>query len=254
MRTKQALTHQSGQVEVLRVLIVDDHQMVTEALASRLSAAPDLWIAGCCTAGDPKLAETVRWLRPDVVTIEVESLGPDIGKVMREIKAAGPATHVVVVSAGHDIGHAVAAARAGADAWVSADQGADELEQVIRGVCHGHSWFPSEMLGQILNELRDDVSRAAERTDPLDVLSPRERDVLTCMADGKRGRQIADELSISTDTVRTHANSIFAKLNVHSRLEAVSVAREAGLGSRPSARTNGNRLTSAADWSPARRR
>jgi len=61
------------------------------------------------------------------------------------------------------------------------------------------------------------------------VLSPRERDVLASMAEGKRGRQIAEELLISTDTVRTHTRSIFSKLDVHSRLEAVRVARAAGL-------------------------
>jgi two-component system, NarL family, response regulator LiaR len=100
---------------------------------------------------------------------------------------------------------------------------------VLRGVCQGHSWFPPEMLGEILRELRDDVRRAREDNDPLDVLSPRERDVLASMAEGKRGRQIAEELLISTDTVRTHTRSIFSKLDVHSRLEAVRVARAAGL-------------------------
>lgn len=219
--------------------------MVTEALASRLSTAPDFWIAGCIATDDPKLAEVVRWLRPDVVTIEVESLGPAVGEVLRRLVTAWPATHVVVVSAGHNIGHAVEAARAGADAWVSKDQGADDLETVIRGVCEGRSWFPPEMLGEILHELRDDVSRAKEHSDPLDVLSPRERDVLASMADGKRGRQIAEDLSISTDTVRTHTNSIFTKLNVHSRIEAVSVARAAGPQSQASAWTIGRRPASA---------
>ena len=85
------------------------------------------------------------------------------------------------------------------------------------------------MLGEILRELRDDVRRAREDSDPLDVLSPRERDVLASMAEGKRGRQIAEELLISADTVRTHTRSIFSKLDVHSRLEAVRVARAAGL-------------------------
>ena len=61
------------------------------------------------------------------------------------------------------------------------------------------------------------------------MLSPRERDVLLSMMDGKRGRQIAQDLLISTDTVRTHTRNIFAKLDVHSRLEAVRVARAAGL-------------------------
>jgi DNA-binding NarL/FixJ family response regulator len=93
------------------------------------------------------------------------------------------------------------------------------------------------MLGEILRELREDVRKAKEVGDPLDVLSPRERDVLASMAEGKRGRQIAEELLISTDTVRTHTRSIFNKLDVHSRLEAVRVARAAGL--RPPPEHNG---------------
>ena len=85
------------------------------------------------------------------------------------------------------------------------------------------------MLGEIMRELRADVSRARDDSDPLAILSPRERDVLLSMMDGKRGGQIAEELLISTDTVRTHTRNIFAKLDVHSRLEAVSMALAAGL-------------------------
>jgi DNA-binding CsgD family transcriptional regulator len=85
------------------------------------------------------------------------------------------------------------------------------------------------MLGAIIRELRADITRAREHEGLLDMLSPRERDVLLSMMDGKRGRQIAQDLLISTDTVRTHTRNIFAKLDVHSRLEAVRVARAAGL-------------------------
>jgi len=85
------------------------------------------------------------------------------------------------------------------------------------------------MLGEILRALRTDVTRAKEDADGLDMLSPRERDVLRGLVEGKRGGQIAQELMISTDTVRTHTRNIFAKLDVHSRLEAVRVARAAGL-------------------------
>jgi NarL family two-component system response regulator LiaR len=205
---------------VRRLLLVDDYRMVTEALASRLSIAPDLWVAGCCSTDDPQLPEVVRWLRPDVILIEVEPLGFAVGEVLARLKAAWPSAHVVVVSGDHDVAHAVDAARAGAAAWVSKEQGADDLETVLRGVCQGHSWFPPEMLGEILRELREDVRKAKEAGDPLDVLSPRERDVLASMA---------EELLISTDTVRTHTRSIFSKLDVHSRLEAVRVARAAGL-------------------------
>ena len=224
-------------MDPLRILLVDDHLMVTEALASRLSAALDLWVAGRCTTADPNLIDIVRGLRPDVITIEVEPLGSAAGQILQDVLAARPEAKVVVLSADHNIGHAVAAARAGVSAWVAKEQGAGELETVIRGVCRGYSWFPPDMLGAILRELRTDVSRAREHDDLLELLSPRERDVLLCMMDGKRGRQIAHDLMISTDTVRTHTRNIFAKLDVHSRLEAVRVARAAGL--RPSGERGG---------------
>jgi NarL family two-component system response regulator LiaR len=220
---------QSQGMEVLRLVLVDDYRMVTEALASRLSAAPDLWVAGCSQTNDPRLPEIIRWLRPDIVLIDVEPLGFAVAEVLGRIEAAWPATRIIVVSADDDTAHAVEAARAGADAWVSKNQGADQLETVLRGVARGHSWFPPEMLGEILRALRDDVRHARESSNLLDALSPRELDVLTSMAKGKRARQIAAELMISADTVRTHTRSIFGKLEVHSRIEAVSVAWAAGL-------------------------
>jgi NarL family two-component system response regulator LiaR len=223
------LTGQSEPMNPVRLLLVDDHLMVTEALASRLSTAMDLWVAGRCTTADPNLLDIVRGLRPDVITIEVEPLGLAVGEVLRSLVAARPEARVVVLSSDHNLGHAVEAARAGVAAWVAKEQGAAELETVLRGVCEGKSWFPPDMLGEIVRELRGDVLRAKEHEDLLDVLSPRERDVLLSMMDGKRGRQIAQDLLISTDTVRTHTRNIFAKLDVHSRLEAVRVARAAGL-------------------------
>ena len=85
------------------------------------------------------------------------------------------------------------------------------------------------MLSGILRCLRADVTRASEDTDVLDMLSPRERDVLRRMVEGKHGRDIAQDLVISTDTVRTHIRSIFAKLDVHSSLGTVRVAQAAVL-------------------------
>ncbi len=228
-----AATVHSGSVDVVRLLLVDDHLMVTEALASRLSAALDFWVAGRCAASDPSLIDIVRGLRPDVITIEIEPLASEAAAVVRRLLAARPTAHVVVLSADHNVAHAIEVARAGAAAWVAKEQGAGELESILRGVCRGHSWFPPEMLGEILRELRADISRAKDHHDPLDVLSPREKDVLLSMMDGKRGWQIAEELLISTDTVRTHTRNIFAKLDVHSRLEAVSVALASGLRPEP---------------------
>jgi NarL family two-component system response regulator LiaR len=220
---------QSRQMDMARLLLVDDHLMVTEALAASLSTADDLWIAGRCTTGDPNLFDIVRGVRPDVITIEVAPFGDAVGGVLRELVAARPRARVMVLSSDHDIAHAVEAARAGAVAWVAKEQGAAELERVLRGVLRGESWFPADMLGEILRELRADVIRAQQQHDSLSMLSSREREVLLAMMAGKRGSQIAQELMISGDTVRTHIRNLFAKLDVHSRLEAVRVARAAGL-------------------------
>lgn len=217
------------QMSPLRLLLIDDHLMVTEALASRLSSAMDLWVAGRCTTSDPSLLDIVQGVRPDVITIEVEPLGPAVGETLRAIMAARPEAKLVVLSSDHDLSHAIEAARIGVHAWVAKEQGAAELETVLRGVYEGKSWWPPDMLGEIMRELRADIRRAREDGDALDMLSPRERDVLIGMMAGKRGRQIAQDLMISTDTVRTHTRNIFAKLDVHSRLEAVRVARAAGL-------------------------
>src|SRR2546429_5618994 len=161
-------------MDVLRLVLVDDYRMVTEALASRLSAAPDLWVAGCCQTDDPRLPEVVRWLRPDVVLIDVEPLGIAIGEVLSRIKAAWPPARIIVVSADEDVSHAVEAARAGVDAWVSKSQGPDQLETVLRGVTRGHAWVPPATLGEVIRGLRDDVETATESTNLLDTLSPRE--------------------------------------------------------------------------------
>jgi NarL family two-component system response regulator LiaR len=220
---------QSQQMGPLRLLLVDDHLLVTEALAYRLSSASDLWVAGRCTTAEPNLLNIVRGLRPDVITIEVEPLCGAIGEFLERLIAARPETRVVVLSADHDVAHAVEAARAGISAWVAKEQGAAELETVVRGVAMGKAWFPPVMLGAILRELRADATRARQQDESLNVLSPREKDVLLAMMDGSPVRQIAQDLSISTDTVRTHIRNIFVKLDVHSRLEAVRVAHAAGL-------------------------
>jgi two-component system, NarL family, response regulator LiaR len=221
-----AQSRQAGGMNPIRLLLADDHLMITEALASRLSAVPDIWVAGRCAATDPNLLAIVKGVRPDVIAIEAEPFGGGIGDMVDRLTALSPEVRVVILSADRNVAHAVAAARSGAAAWVAKEQDATEFESVIRGVCRGYSWYPPEMLGEILRSLRADANRDGN---DLEVLSSREIEVLRAMMTGRRGRQIASDLHISADTVRTHTQNIYAKLEVHSRLEAVSVARAAGL-------------------------
>ncbi len=224
-----AVLEHSGRMPIRRLLLVDDHLMLTEALSDRLATVDDLWVAGRCATSDASLLDIARRLHPDVITIEVQPLGSAVGDVLAGLAITCPGARVVVLSGDRDVAHAVQAARAGAVAWVPKDSGAEELVTVLRRVRAGDAFYPPDLLGPVLRALRSDIQQAEERTGPLDVLSPRERDVLVSMAEGRRARQIAEQLSISTDTVRTHTRSILTKLGVHSRLDAVRVARAAGL-------------------------
>ncbi|MBV8542993.1 MAG: response regulator transcription factor [Pseudonocardiales bacterium] len=210
----------------IRVLLVDDQQMLVEALAARLSATADLVVVGHCATRDPEPDVLATAARPDVITIEVAQ-AHDAATPLRRFRAAWPPARVVVLTASRDPEQALDAARAGADGWVSKESSVEALVHALRCAGQGQACFPPEQLGHVLRELRADVGRAQRREGPLESLTPRERDVLVCLARGHRPAEIAEELGMSVNTVRTHINKIFAKLSVHSRLEAVTVAREA---------------------------
>ncbi|HET9258374.1 MAG TPA: response regulator transcription factor [Pseudonocardiaceae bacterium] len=207
----------------VRVLLVDDQQMLVEALAAKLSTTPDIVVVGHCTTGDPQPDGLATLLRPDVITVELPRAG-EADTLLSLFRAAWPPARFVVLTASRDPEQAAEAARAGADGWVSKESSIEELTHALRCASRGHASFPPEYLGHILGELRADVGRAQRRDGPLDVLTPRERDVLMCFAQGRGPAEIADELGMSAHTVRTHTNKIFAKLGVHSRLEAVTLA------------------------------
>ncbi|MGH3972713.1 MAG: LuxR C-terminal-related transcriptional regulator [Pseudonocardiaceae bacterium] len=213
-------------VSPVRVLLVDDHQMLTEALAARLATTPDIVVVGHCTTRDPNPEVLVTLLRPDVITIEV-TLARDAAPLLTLFREAWPPAHVVILTASRDPEQAIEAARAGAVGWVSKESSIDTLAYALRCASQGHACFPPEQLGRVLRELRADVQRTQRRDGPLDSLTCRERAVLMCLVQGQGKTEIADELGLSVNTVRTHTNKIFAKLGVHSRLEAATVARTA---------------------------
>ncbi|NMH96652.1 response regulator transcription factor [Pseudonocardia sp. K10HN5] len=213
----------------LRVLLIDDHQMLAEAIAAGLAATSDLWVLGRCTTDEPRLVEIVTSWRPDVVTIDVESLGVEAPGLIERIRATRPEVRIVVLTATHDPAVAVAVAQAGANAWLGMDVSLERLVTVLHIVHEGGACYPEDLLGTILRELREDARRARAGDGPLEVLSAREREVLLGMMEGKTGTEIARELFLSANTVRTHSRSILSKLDVHSRLEAVALARAAGM-------------------------
>lgn len=216
-------------MDLVRLWLVDDHELVTEALSVRLGAFADLWVLGRSATDDPNLLARVERERPNLITVDPDSAGVDEVELFTSLRLAAPGARLVVLSGLDDADRVVAAAKLGADAWVPKESGVAHLVQVLRGVCRGEGWFPPRHLGAVLRGLREEVSRYREGGGPLAGLTGRERQVLVGMVDGLRGAEIATGLGLSANTVRTHTHSLYRKLGVHSRLAAVSAARAAGL-------------------------
>ncbi|HEY0812428.1 MAG TPA: response regulator transcription factor [Pseudonocardia sp.] len=213
-------------VDIHRVVVVDGHRMFAEALTMTLSAEDDLRVVGSVAPADPDLPGVLGRLRPDVAIVDVARLGVRSAALLDIVSGAVADVRIVVLTGSQDVGQVVDAARAGALAWVSKERPSADLVATIRAVCAGHACYPPDYLGVVLRAL---ARPSAPRADRLAVLSRQERRVLACMVDGATGPELAAELHVSPGTVRTHIQKIFTKLGVHSRLEAVRIAREAGM-------------------------
>jgi DNA-binding NarL/FixJ family response regulator len=217
-------------IRAVRVLVVDDHQVFADALAARLAAEPDLEVVGVAHSG-ADAEHLARRHAPDLVILDID-LGDANGLELAPRLLDGYPERRIVVATAHDSPEvATRSIRAGVRGFVSKDSGFDDLLRAVRGVMRGETWIPPRLLTSVLNDLRDQGDRNREFEDLMRLLTPRERDVLACMVSGLDRASVARELGLSIDTVRTHTQNMFAKLNVHSVLEAVGLAVRAGVGS-----------------------
>ena len=219
---------------IRRVALVDDHRMLTESLTVSLSTEPDLWVVARCAVGEPGLVGRIAAGRPDVVVVDVEPCGAAAAELVAGLAGAHAAVRVLVLTAGRDPALLVDAVRAGAAGWLGKDSSSAELVAAIRAVCRGEAWLSPADLGVVLRALRAELAPAGHRRDPLAALSRQERRVLAELVEGASGVDIAGALRVSEGTVRSHLQNVFGKLGVHSRLEAVCVARAAGMRPRAS--------------------
>lgn len=207
---------------LIDVLIVEDHDMVAQALASALSATGWFRVCGCMrTRAEAMHAVTAR--PPDVVVLDLRLAdGDDTTSFIPDILAAAPDAKVLIVSAWGDDWSVSRAVEAGCHGYLLKEQGLDELVDGIRAVARGEATFAPSVLSRVLKLLRPG-------TVTTETLTARETEVLRRLADGLTTEQIAADLYVSVNTVRNHVNNIIRKLNVHSRLEAVSYAIRNGL-------------------------
>ena len=210
----------------IRILIADAERTFAEALAVRLGDEEDITVVGAVQVRTPG-----PWLvaakSVDVIVVDGDLPGAAVNRLCAEVSGSTGPSRVVALSASSEPERIVDAIRAGAAAWVREDQSLEYLLQVIRGVVRGETWLPPSETGNVMRLLMHEQERRQQSGRLLASLTPRERAVLTCLAEGDGRREtIARQLHLSVNTVRTHLQNIMAKLEVHSALEAVALARE----------------------------
>jgi two-component system response regulator NreC len=210
----------------IRLLLVDDHQIVRAGLRMLFMAEDDLEIVGEADTAEEAL-NAIRELKPDVVLMDVAMPGMSGIEATRRIKEANPDIAVLALTMHEDEQYFFEMLNAGASGYMPKRAAPDDLVSAIRVVSQGNVYlYPS--LAKLL--VKDFLDRSESESESVaDVLTPREREVLTFIAEGYTNREVADALTISHKTVDRHRENIMRKLNLHSRVELVKYAIEKGL-------------------------
>ncbi|HSM38237.1 MAG TPA: response regulator transcription factor [Candidatus Limnocylindrales bacterium] len=212
---------------MLRVLIAEDHPVYRDGLRSLLAAAPDIDLLGEAADGDEAVRMATE-LRPDVVLMDLQMPGRNGIEATRAIGAQRPATAVLILTMFDDDDSVFNAMRAGARGYLLKDAGGEDLLRAIDTVGHGGAVFGPGVARRLVAFFAS--GGVGPRAEPFPELTERERQVLDRIARGEGNAVIAARLGISLKTVRNYASTIFDKLMVVSRAEAIVRAREAGMG------------------------
>ncbi|MEO7981036.1 MAG: response regulator transcription factor [Sporichthyaceae bacterium] len=208
------------------VVVADDHPVVREGLTALLGSLAGIDVVGTAADGAAAVREAVLH-RPDVLVMDVAMPGTDGVTATRQVAAAAPGTAVLMLTMFDDDDSVLAAMQAGARGYLLKGAPQEEIERAIRAVAAGEAIFGPGIARRLLGLVGGTPS---QRTPPFPSLTSREREVLTEIARGRSNTAIATHLGLAPKTVGNHISSIFLKLQVASRAEAIVAAREAGLG------------------------
>ncbi len=204
-----------------RVLLVDDHQLLTDSLARLLATEIDIEVVGI--AGSVAEAKQLARQRMDVVLMDYRLPDGTGAEATRAIKARWPSARVVMLTAVQDDETVLESIQAGADGYLTKDRAVEEVVAAVRAARAGETLLPRSVIIGIAQRVADAQERHSERP-AIEPLTPRELEVLRALAGGLAMPDICDHLVISRNTLRTHVQNIMNKLHVHSKLEAVTVA------------------------------
>lgn len=205
---------QSG---VIKILVADDHPILRRTLSNYLAQEAEIQIVG--EAGDTgNLVELTGQLQPDILLLDANMPGPNVAASVKALKNHHPEVQILVLTASKSSEQVLELLKAGVDGYVLKEDSPRELLQAITTVAGGREWFSPRIAPVMASSIR--LQKKKEQVD----LTERETDVLRLMVTGINNDEIAQQLFIATNTVKNHVRSIFRKLGVNTRVEAVVFA------------------------------
>jgi DNA-binding NarL/FixJ family response regulator len=215
--------------EPISLLVVDDHPLVREGVASLMARIEDIDIVGDASTGEEALT-LVDNLQPDVILMDLHMPGMGGIEAIRTISRRHPEIGIIVLTMLDDDDSVFAAVKAGARGYILKDAERGSLLRAIRSVAHGEALLGGVIAARVLAHLSTPPSAPTPEPDPdIQQLTPRELEILTFIARGCRNAELAERLFISERTVGNHISNIFRKLQINDRSQAIIRARDAGL-------------------------
>jgi two-component system response regulator NreC len=213
----------------IRILLADDHRILREGLRSLLAQEPDMHVVGEASDGE-QVVKLAAELQPDLVIMDVVMPGIEGPEATRQIRTAVPSAKIIALSMHSDRRFVSEMVRAGALGYLVKDSAFEELSQAVRTVIGNRPYFSAAITGLLVEDFVRQAS-APERPSgsPLELLTAREREVLCLLAEGKRVKDVAFQLKISSKTVESHRQNIMDKLEIHSTIELTRYALREGL-------------------------
>ncbi|MBI3912241.1 MAG: response regulator transcription factor [Armatimonadetes bacterium] len=211
----------------MKVLVVDDHQLVRDGLVRLLNTDPDIQVVGVAHSGEAAVSLVER-TNPDVVLLDVRMPGVGGIPATREIKERWPEVDVVLLTMYDEEEYIYEGLAAGASAYLVKDCSHSQLVQTLHSVHEGGAYLPPQALRKVIGQFRMLREQQPSPSGVPEGLSKREMDVLACVVQGLSNKQIGRRLAIDETTVKTHLHRIFDKLGVRDRTQAAILAIQRG--------------------------
>jgi two-component system nitrate/nitrite response regulator NarL len=215
----------------MRVLLIDDHALVRNGIGELLRSR-GVQVVASVSSGEEGLRRASE-LFPDIILLDVRMPGMSGIETVQRLRASGSAVPVLMLTMSHEDADLREALSAGAQGYLLKDMEPEELVPALEAVLRGDSVVAAEMVGTLARIVQGDAGakqEAPRMADAFASLTPRELEILECMADGSSNKMIARALAISDGTVKLHVKAILRKLGARSRVEAAVTAVEHGLG------------------------